>query len=608
MSAFFAMIWEAENMKAAEQAGVIETRLHHHLGRSVSSCTAEGLRVYDLHPASTSPGLIELRPVNSQPSGAVFGTLFKNRTDLVAGPPLTQFDPSDSAHLMTSAGSALISDFWGSYVAVLRTPQGVAVLADPTSSIPCFYSNAGNVTLVFSHLEACEFLDRTQFSINYDFIRALLVYDKIQNGQTGLNEVHELAGGHRLTVTRQGLHVEQLWDPRKTARRPCEEAEPAAASILRDTIEYVVHSRAKACHGGITLNLSGGLDSAIVAATLGRHSSLTRANAVHFVLQSEDPSELAYAQAVASHAEIGLEEVAVTPQRTLPGPADHPLSVRPFRSFLGQDLTTHLAGLAQLEGRTIFTGQGGDHLFLETRSALGFAEYLQHCGLGRQARMELLNSARLSGLSIWQALGKTFATTLNSLRNGDGAHGILDRRTRMNQNDHETLDPAALLPEWASDRQGLPAAKFGQIASLVHMFQIRSGLASLHSRPVVHPLISQPLIELCLRLPTYLLCTDGQGRGLVRKAMAGLVPDQVRLRRSKGDASRFFIDQLDSHREMIAEVIRHGELVRHDLLDPADLDIFLGREEYRHQTFGRMLLIHYAIEAWLQSWKQVGRH
>ena len=179
---------------------------------------------------------------------------------------------------------------------------------------------------------------------------------------------------------------------------------------------------------------------------------------------------------------------------------------------------------------------------------------------------------------------------------------IRERQTGLNRLTHERLDASDLLPVWACVPEGLPPAKFAQVSGLAHMIQIRESLALPGTDETVHPLISQPLVELCLQLPAYLLCHGGRGRGLVRQAFAGRLPDQIRLRRSKGDASRFYTEQLKANRDLLADTLMNGALVANGLINRADVEAALRPGSYGVDTFGRMILVCYVIEAWLGRW------
>ncbi|WP_143435507.1 asparagine synthase-related protein [Henriciella aquimarina] len=128
-----------------------------------------------------------------------------------------------------------------------------------------------------------------------------------------------------------------------------------------------------------------------------------------------------------------------------------------------------------------------------------------------------------------------------------------------------------------------------------------------YERDFLHPLISQPLIDLSLRLPTYRLCVNGISRGLARLAFKDAVPDPIRHRMTKAGATHYFIDFLDSNRPKILDALGNGELVQHGLIRREDVDTFLSGDRIRIQSLGRMALVYYSIEAWLRTWRSALR-
>ncbi len=597
MPGFLALIWNpGDPAGRADAAGLSADPA---LSRAPAfRSDAAGLWLSDLSSRQERAAIL---PLGVQ--GAVIGSLFTGASSLAPASRLNAVPRGAEALICASSGKALHTDFWGSYVAFIRNGARLTVVADPTSSVPCFYTRRGPLTLVFSQLERCPACIRRKLTINRAFISQLLAYDKIQNGQTGLNEVREIQAGYCLTITCAGTEEFLAWDPRAVARAGADLTVADAADALRQTARYVVQSHALSVPK-LALNLSGGLDSAVVAAMLTGVMGRLDVQGVHFILGGGDPAETSYARRLAACLQLDLAELRVDPQQALPSPDQYPPTARPYREFLGQEILAGQAGLPGLQGRATFTGQGGDHLFLETRSPLMFADYLLDCGLSARTVEELLNAARISGQSVWQILREVLPSVVRSKENPAALFAPLRaRRTRVNRQAHANLDPAELLPVWARRPEGVPPAKFAQIVSLVHMFQIRSTLPPAAAGPQTHPLISQPLVELCLKTPAYILCAGGQPRGLARRAMEGLIPDEIRLRRSKGDASRYFIEQLSANLPLLADTLLHGELVAGGYADPDDIKAFLAPESFRTQTFGRMILVYYVIECWLRRWK-----
>jgi asparagine synthase (glutamine-hydrolysing) len=559
---------------------------------------AAGLWLIDL---SAPCGRAAILPVGE--AGAVIGSLFRRAPSLVPEARLNALPRSAEDRIRVSCGQALLDDYWGCYVAFIRNGARLTVIADPAASVPCFYTRRGPLVLVFSHLERCPASVRRTLTINRAFVSQLLAYDKIQNGQTGLNEVRELQAGYGLSLTRDGAEEFLAWDPRAVSRGGAGVSIADAADALKQTARYVVQSHAL-CVPKLSINLSGGFDSALVAAMLTGARERVDVQGVHFVLGGGDPAETSYARRLAACLELDLAELQVDPHQLLPSPDAYPPTARPYREFLGQEILAAQSALPGLRGRATFTGQGGDHLFLETRSPLMFVDYLLDRGPGGRMAEELLNAARLSGRSVWEVLREVLPCVVTGRERPSRLYAPLSaRHTRVNRQAHADLDPAELLPAWARRPAGIPPAKFAQIVSLVHLFQIRSALAPASAGPLTHPLISQPLVELCLKIPAYTLCASGQPRGLARRAMEGLIPDEIRLRRSKGDASRYFIEQLSANHALLAETLLHGELVAGGYADPADIRAFLAPGSFRTQTFGRMNLVYYVIECWLRRWK-----
>ena len=597
-AAFFAMSWTPEDDQAVQQAARIQTRLMEAPATSILVETS-GFLLADLsQPGSASPPIIEIRRTDGQFGGAILGTLFPQNGYL----RLTEIRHAAATMLLDRGGGNLYNDYWGSYVAFFHTGDNLAVYTDPVSSIPCFYSADGGVTCFYSNLELCPFLDRSRFSLNRRFISTLMAYDKIQNGETGLNEVKELFGGQRLMARTPDALPETLWDPRDFARDVLEPDPEAGARLLRETVQQVVSAWATSVPAP-AVDLSGGLDSSIVLACLAESDAPLPHLAVHHIVESGDPTEAHFARAAAAFLGADLAEIRFTPSRQLPEVTSHPASARPYRHFLSRDFNTQLAEATAGMERTYLTGQGGDHLFHAAETSLGLSDYLRRHGLGPHLISELANSARLSKLSVWRVLRDTLPDMIGKTHTSSLLGAIAARRTPLNTAALDIFDPVYAFPDWARTPGGVPPGKFDQVSGILHMIQVQERLFAEHAREVVNPLMSQPLVELCLRLPVYLLSHAGASRGLARKAFVGRLPDQVRLRMTKGEATRYFVDQLRLNLSMVRDCLMDGELVAHGIVQRRDVETFLREDQFLTHPAGRMTLVYYAIEAWLRTWK-----
>lgn len=600
MQSFFAMIWNVEDARATRYAQGLHQRIERMPDGFERVAWHPGFALYDLSSGRRIHSTLRLNLDDGSAGGAIFGTLFRAGDDNHPA-PVKAFTADETTRLCRSQGKALVKDYWGHYVAFLACGETHAVIVDPTASIPCYHAMRDGVALFFSHLERCHFLDMSGFTINEDHVRTLLAYDKIQNGLTGLNEVSELLGGQRLRVSDAGMAIDRIWDPRKVALDVQEPPADAAAAELKATTERIVQAW-RQCHSDIVVSLSGGLDSTIVLHALAAGRGETNVSAAHYQLNSGDAPESRYARIACDSAACGLITIDLDPQAGLQTLGAHPPSVRPYRQFLSPDLTARLPDRFHHSGGALFTGQGGDHLFLVSQSPLGFADHVRNHGLSAGTAGALLQSAHLSGKSIWRVLAETRPLLMGRPHVSAMADAVDGRQTLINHHARAQLDLASALPDWVSDPLRLPPAKFDQVSILMHMIQMREPFFTASPIETVHPLISQPLIELCLRLPTYLLSHGGTSRGLVRRAFRGAIPEQIRLRMNKGHASRYFTDRVTAHHDQIVDALMSGELQRRGMILRSDVEAFIRHDDYRMRDSGSLLLAYFAIESWLQTW------
>lgn len=571
MQAFVALFWDQEDGPASDAASELLLCSGQRARHRVPLMRREGFVLMDLSHGSCGSEFLGFG-VAGPFSGGIIGPVFGEPFTASSEGPLKEITRDAAQRIFNSCGASLISDYWGSYIGFLKIPGAGYVITDPTSAIPCFYSTWKGVTLVFSHLEKLPFLDRIRLTINEDFVGRLLVSDKIQTGETGLSEVAELEGGRRLRIVSGGLTVDRLWDASVIAGHRKNLSPETAAYELRETARAVIRARALQFRR-ITVSLSGGLDSAIVLGCL-RSVAGTKVNAIHQYSNAGDPPEVHYAREVAAAAGCSLAPVEIPAERQLPDIRSHPLSARPHRSFISPDFTGLLSGNPGFLGDAIFTGEGGDHLLQHSGTALVFADHLRDHGISGETLHQLIAAARLSGLSAWRVAVLAMPHQFRSAEPDDRSSG------------------------------DLPPAKAAQVARLSHMLHVREALDHTYERRLVHPLISQPFMELCLRLPTYQLCLDGVSRGLARMAFRDIIPDSVRTRMSKGNATRYAVALIRANRERVGEALRSGQLVRRGLIDPARVEEFLSEDRFRFLELGRRMLVYYCIEGWLSRWTE----
>ncbi len=115
------------------------------------------------------------------------------------------------------------------------------------------------------------------------------------------------------------------------------------------------------------------------------------------------------------------------------------------------------------------------------------------------------------------------------------------------------------------------------------------------------PLVSQPLVELCLRMPTYMLIRSGRDRAIARRAFAADLPPQTTSRVAKGRIDQHVRNVLDANLPFVREFLLDGLLVSRGLLDRNALEKYLTRERSPADfQYGIIFQEHLCVEAWLR--------
>jgi asparagine synthase (glutamine-hydrolysing) len=123
----------------------------------------------------------------------------------------------------------------------------------------------------------------------------------------------------------------------------------------------------------------------------------------------------------------------------------------------------------------------------------------------------------------------------------------------------------------------------------------------LELAPQHHPLLSQPLMEVCLQIPTYLLVRGGRERGLARQAFADRLPPQIVRRRDKGSIVSHATEMIRQSEEFLRELLLGGVLAGAGIVDRSDLELHIVHgQPFREEHF-LPLLACIAAEVWARS-------
>lgn len=179
------------------------------------------------------------------------------------------------------------------------------------------------------------------------------------------------------------------------------------------------------------------------------------------------------------------------------------------------------------------------------------------------------------------------------------------RPRRAWKEDRSFLSPERLLGQ--SERHPwlrhlcAPPGKREHVEAVVHIQHFLDRAGPHIER--IHPLLAQPLLELCLQIPSWLWLAGGRDRAVARDAFKGLVPETVLQRRVKGSLQGMLYRAFSALRDPMRELLVSGELAGRQIIDPAAVeDVFEGEAWTRDEIQLRISEM-VALELWLRSWR-----
>lgn len=551
----------------------------------------ERLNAGSLRHTVDSPRLLLFSDTDVVPLPYAQGWLIGRRTTAEA----TSQKRRAAGEALADLGCEMLSTSWGEYVACLQDANdGIGILRDPSGAIPCYYFMAEGALLVTSGLDMLELAGLPRLPIAWDQLLHYMRMPQLRPTRTALSGLSELVRGGLLTLEAEGPRQVGLWKPETFSWPNVQVGDRQEASTL--VRRAVLHTVAKQAldRSHILLGLSGGLDSSIVAAALlnagAKFTCLT--------LSTKEPAgdERPWARQVAQHVgapliEAVFEESAIDVERSGAAHLPWPLS-RSMRQHVDM-LTARTA--AEIGADAHFGGAGGDNVFCYLPSASLVVDRLLADGPGLGALQTANDLAEMTGASVWTVLRMTIARLASG-----------DRTYRWEQYDaflaaEWVQQPPRIDHPWLGGSSVRVPGKAGHVAQLL---QIEHELEALGSDGILahySPLMAQPVVEACLRVPSWMWIGGGINRSIARDAFDLYLPKAILERRLKGAPDGFSARIFDYHRSAIRTLLGDGLLRRHGLLAWDQIDAYLQKPGPVSDHHYIRLLMFANVEAWARA-------
>ena len=524
--------------------------------------------------------------------GVVIGQLW-DRSDAISR--RSMLDEVTSAEVRRSRCASLLTGFWGAYVAFVVSTDGLTlqVLRDPSGAVACYRISAYGLIVVVSDLETARGLGILHPHIDWGYITQHIAFGGLRVARTGLKNLIEVLPGTGLTLGARDPEPRLVWRPGDFTCREQQIFDPqeAVQLVANETRRCV--TRLAQAYGTIVLELSGGLDSSIICASLEGRSDTY---AVNCATRRPEGDERRYARAAAEAASLSLTEINL--DRHAIDFLKPPTSwlARPGRAAALEAIDKAFLTFGQThEATAFFSGGGGDNVYCYLKSAAPVVDRLRVEGLGWGLVRTAFDLSRLHGTTVWSVAAQAAKLALR-------AGGATRSKPRTALLDPDTLSDAPEPHPWLEGSGVELPGRYRHVHSIAWILGLLDGHERSRYAPMVFPLLSQPVLEACLRIPTWLWVEGGIDRSIARQAFKGQVPPMILARRNKGRIDREIAAAYDTQREALSEHLLGGLLAEHRVINVAAVEKALKEPwDARQGSFSTILSLADA-ETWARRW------
>ncbi|XHS01246.1 hypothetical protein ACFB49_28480 [Sphingomonas sp. DBB INV C78] len=527
------------------------------------------------------------------PLGMAIGTLFPRRGP---GRAIDHGDAHLLADVQRDGESALLDHYWGNYVVALQTSGRVYIQPDPTGMMPSYFVDFGSFVAFSSDPALLQDAGLLDVAIDWEGLSKYLYFADLPIRQTALDGLSRVLAGSAVIVTPNGLRIEDCWSPWEFVDRAPSDRPEQYAERLERTVSTCVTALSSP-YSSLLLAVSGGLDSSIIAASLS-----ARSDKACITVATDDPSgdERYYARALCEWLETKLLEDFysiddIDLRRSC-------VAHKPYPCGRSQSLAYNAAvrrAATATGSKAVLTGNGGDNVFFHSQSARPIIDRFQAEGLSVGMLRTLSDICSLTGCSAFAALKQAVAISRQPTRS---YRWRFDPRF-LSGNLVTQLSKDSPTHPWLR----APADAFrGKAAHIAMILRSQNHLEMMDRSEeicVINPLISQPIVELCLAIPTWLSCTGGRDRSIARSAFSKRLPDLITTRRTKGGPDGFAARILKQYCADIRERLMDGHLASNNIVDRQEIET-ATRPDIGDQGESYVPLLFLAdTEAWIDHWR-----
>lgn len=453
----------------------------------------------------------------------------------------TDTDTETIAHLYEEYGEACVTALRGMFAFAVwdKRERQLFLARDRIGIKPLYYGQFGQRFVFASELKAILALPEVSRELNWRSLDHLFTTMTTPATESIIAGVHKLEPAHTLVCTRQGsLRKKRYWRVRFEPDYRRGEQDTIAELHARLEESVNLHRVSDVPVGAL---LSGGVDSSAVVAVMARLSGTpVKTFSIGFSERSHDES--AYARQVAAflgteHHELIMQPDAVATVEDFAWHMDEPFGdVSALPTFA-------VSRLAARQLKVVQSGDGGDELFA------GYDRYLVEASERRRDAIPGIVRGALGGVGCLMPEGMKGRNFLRHLAL-TGMERCRDSGTLLREDARRKLFRREILEQIAAqdDASGETWPELQPGADWLSQLQRQDlegylpldvltkvdRMSMANSLEVRVPLLDHKFVEFAATIPPEWRLHERETKYIFKKALRGLLPDDVLYRRKQG--------------------------------------------------------------------------
>lgn len=487
-----------------------------------------------------------------------------------------------------------------------RGPFGVAVWSRIDGSVLAARDHFGLQSLFYSVLrEGVAVSDKASLlsvdrELDEEYAARYLTSKGGSVRRSAWSGVVPVPAGRVLSWNGRTVTIDRFWFPERLAKRDISIADAADQfqALLKGSVKSHIQSSTVWSH------LSGGLDSSsivAVASDLSLHGEgASLAGTLTLTDSMGNGDESTFSDVLIRR--FNLRNLKVSddwPWRSDALPL--PMPDQPYREFAFYARQRRIASLLSSEGATsLLSGIGPDlYLPVTTRHIADLA----HSRHWRATFAELLRWSQFYREPVWRVAASSllhpvtgYMTGSHHFRNQE----ILGWFTKAFQQRHD-IGAKLARTEGKSDQDRRGTYDQAILDIPDRMASWMPSWFALDGISIAHPFLDVRLFEFCFQLPWHLKTSAGLSKPVLRRAMRGLLPEDVRLRPSKGTIDARLAWALVRERDYLNSLMRQSIMAGLGWIEPAQVLKSIDTCTSGKSNLGGYLLWLFSLEMWLSA-------